>query len=364
MDHKELIWEYLNHKVVMGELEDIKLWLVVVERWHEARDGLLQVAVLADQVEIACFLLSHGADVLQSNQEGTTLFHIAVSLGYLNMAKMLLMQWPELLHQKNHYQCQAIHCAAINNDLKMYDWLVKEGATPELKNGYGISATEIKRQYTSNPTELPPPVICLRKHYERYKANIASIKQERAYNKPPVENMVWSIMQQLPKATQKDTQALLEQVLTFQYTSTQQNEQHEQLKTTKSLISFLLNLGAKVDEKALALAVKHSLPVLDKLLSAVPNAITAINSPISELADDKCLDYAVMNLNQIVDDYPQDDVDSYLHRIRRYGWNSELIAQLLHYGATFGKISALENYMPEETAQEVCQEYNKLQPRM
>jgi hypothetical protein len=363
MDHRTLIWDYMVSNVMRGELENIKSWFEI-ERWNnEACDALLRRAVLANQVEIVHFLLLQGANIKQANQGGLTLFHAAVVLGYLNMAKTLLKQLPALLDQEAHYGLKAIHFAAINDDREMYDWLVQESENLQLKNQYGTRTTGITSQCIVNGTNILPYISIIKTNCDKAKMKVSIFKQTVTSHRDPVDDMLFSVMKQLPKATPEDKQVLLDRVLTFQYTGT---NPAEQLKITKALISLLLNLGTKVDDKTFAIVIKHSLPVLDQLLSAASNLTRQINCPIQELEGYNCLDYAVMNLKNMVDEFPQSGLFfySFFYKIRRYDWNAELIAQLLYYGATFDKISFPKDYIPQATSQMICAEYNKLQSRM
>ncbi|VDN98571.1 unnamed protein product, partial [Rodentolepis nana] len=120
-----------------------------------ANDGLTptHLAAHAGRVDVAEYLLSHGADQTKQTKNGYTPLHEAAHRGSLSLVKLLLSKpgKEESINSRTIMGCTPLHLAAQQGHAQIVDLLLSHGANPNSRTMQGWTAAQIaKKQHYSN----------------------------------------------------------------------------------------------------------------------------------------------------------------------------------------------------------------------
>lgn len=122
---------------------------------------LLHEATAKGHLKLIDLLCAKGEDINKQANDGVSVLHYPVRLGYkLTVAKLLKLGVNPNLQATLHYngldwnKTAPLHIAALKGDVKMVELLVKNGASLTLTNGAGKTAFDIALEH--NNTALLP----------------------------------------------------------------------------------------------------------------------------------------------------------------------------------------------------------------
>ncbi|CAB4009212.1 transient receptor potential cation channel subfamily A member 1-like [Paramuricea clavata] len=89
------------------------------------------------------FLLSHGADIFETDKNNSTPFHMAADAGSLSNVKLLFHEDEDLLRAEDNQGRTALHIACMNGCRNIVSFLLKNGADPLVRMEGGLNCLEV-----------------------------------------------------------------------------------------------------------------------------------------------------------------------------------------------------------------------------
>ncbi|KEF55676.1 uncharacterized protein A1O9_08426 [Exophiala aquamarina CBS 119918] len=109
-------------------------------RWGSILEDITsQKAINSSALELAKFLIDHGADVNASNKSRETPLLLSAERGFLQLLKLLVQRDADL-KAKTEEASTMLHLAAFYSHADILAWLIKRGADLELKDKEGCTA--------------------------------------------------------------------------------------------------------------------------------------------------------------------------------------------------------------------------------
>ena len=108
------------------------------------RNTPLIYAAANGHVEVVRVLLECGANVEKANAYQQTAIHGAAWYGYLEVCRLLL-EWGAKLNPRDKWKATPLHDAARWGNLSVVKLLVEKGADIKVKNGNGMTASDLAR---------------------------------------------------------------------------------------------------------------------------------------------------------------------------------------------------------------------------
>eukprot|EP00057_Strongylocentrotus_purpuratus_P004871 XP_003729663.1 PREDICTED: ankyrin repeat, PH and SEC7 domain containing protein secG-like [Strongylocentrotus purpuratus] len=119
-------------------------------------DTPLNKAAFKGNLDLVQYLISQGAEVIKSGNDGLTPLHYASITGYIDVVKYLIRQGAEVdqgehdvrylishgaeVNKGDNNGMAPLHCASINNRLDIVKYLISQGAQIDQHNDKGVTA--------------------------------------------------------------------------------------------------------------------------------------------------------------------------------------------------------------------------------
>jgi ankyrin repeat protein len=108
---------------------------------------ILHLAVLHEQLDVVKIILTIVKDIHEDNERSNPL-HIAAMGTSLEILKLLVEQFPELINKKNFAGYTPLHFAVERGNLEMIKYLLSKNASKMIKNKDGLTPWQLAKKQT------------------------------------------------------------------------------------------------------------------------------------------------------------------------------------------------------------------------